>query len=66
MLTKPLPCSGRKLRVAADGDVRVSVVGSAFSANAGADIDVTKFKGRNVQLRFELRDARLYTFEFAG
>ena len=66
VVTKPLPCSGRKLRVAADGDVRVSLVGSAFSANAGADIDVTKFKGKNVQLRFELRDARLYTFEFAG
>lgn len=66
VVTKALPCNGRKLRVEADGDVRVSVVGSDFSAKAGAPIDVTKFTGRNVQLRFELRDARLYTFAFVG
>lgn len=77
VLTKPLPCDGTKLALSADIDGMISCSvcddeGNEISqlgtvkddATNQAVADISRFKGKDIQLKFELQDATLYSFSF--
>ena len=84
IVTRPVRCSGKSLRINADvvqgGELRVEVLGAErlslaeckptiFPATDAYVIwrtsaDLTRLVGSDVQLRFELRGAKLYSFCF--
>jgi len=82
LLTKPLRCSGAQLRITADaapGSVRVSVFQADGYSSRPITGEVTDelvrwpdgknfaaLRGQAIQLLFELRSAKLYSFTFTG
>lgn len=84
VVTAPVTCTGRTLKVTADaanGDLRVGVVGAGGRSVRDCDIlsdnvtdapvrwhggkDLARFVGKDITLRFELGNATLYSFTFS-
>jgi hypothetical protein len=81
IITNPLKCTGKNLRVTADvkgGALDVSVLGdeqTPVSHTTTADvgvvrwkngIDLTGYQGKPIRIKFELKLAKLYSFNFSG
>lgn len=84
IVTKPVLCGGKTLRVTADilrgGSVKATILNaagkavaeSALIAKTVTDAEVQwkegysleKLKGKDIRLRFQLKDAKLYSFSF--